>query len=308
MKLGNPESILRIFLKFRKKLTGFKVHLMRAWYKGRTSSPYISGDAIAELVDYAPLGKNGELKHVDLDRLSLAKSIFVPAHLLLDFIECYGGYIKASTMVTGNSDENFTQLPDLPESVRVWIGQNLAIDSSPSSKVELHTLPIGLENLALGRSGFPRYFRRSLPEIRNKVFVPPMSPTNPIRKIVLEHIKTTSGSFDVFTEYLLPKSYFTLASRYRFVLCLEGNGFENHRVWETLYRNGFPVMFRSPWSLSLQPLSLPIFYIDNLDECSIEALVEFEVRNQHFQAETQANLWTSYWSKLISGGKGFELG
>ena len=308
MKLGIPDTLSTIFLKFRKKLAGFKIRLRRTWYKNRTSSPYISGDAIAELVDYAPLGKNGELKHVDLERLSLAKSIFVPAHLLPNFTESYGDYVTASTLVTGNSDENLTHLPNLPESVRVWVGQNLAIDSSSLGKVELHTLPIGLENLALGRSGFPRYFKKSSPEIRNKVFVPPMSPTNPIRKMVLEGIKTTSGSFDVFTEYLLPKSYFTLANKYRFVLCLEGNGFENHRVWETLYRNGFPVMFRSPWSLSLQPLNLPIFYIDDLDDCSIEALVEFEKRNQHFQAQAQANLWTSYWSKLISGGEGFELG
>lgn len=308
MKLRIPESILRIILKFKRKLAGFKICLRRAWYKNRTSSPYISGDAIAELVDYAPLGKNGELKHVDLERLSLAKSIFVPSHFLLDFTELYGGYINASTLVTGNSDENFTHLPNLPESVRVWIGQNLAIDSRSSGKVELHTLPIGLENLALGRSGFPRYFKAFSPEIRDKVFVPPMSPTNPIRKMVLEHIKTASGSFDVFTNYLPPKSYFTLANRYRFVLCLEGNGFENHRVWETLYRNGFPVMFRSSWSLSLLQLNLPIFYIDNLDDCSVEALVEFEVQNQHFQAQTQANLWTSHWSRLISGGKGFELG
>jgi hypothetical protein len=157
-----------------------------------------------------------------------------------------------------------------------------------------------LENLALGRSGIPKYFKVSSPEIRDRVFVPPMLPTNPIRKKVIEDIKTTSGSFDVYTEYLLPKSYFTLANKYRFVLCLEGNGFENHRVWETLYRNGFPVMFRSVWSLSLQPLNLPIFYIDHLKDCSVKALIEFEERNQHFSAQSQANLWTSYWSKLIS--------
>jgi hypothetical protein len=308
VKRGVPESILRKFVNFRNKLPGLIVRLRRAWNKNRTSSPFISGDAIAELVDYAPFGKNGEVEHVDLERLSLAKSIFIPAHLLSNFTEMYGGYVNASTLVTGNSDENFISLPNLPESVQVWIGQNIAIGSKSVGKIELHTLPIGLENLALGRSGIPRYFKVSSPEIRNRVFVPPMSPTNPIRKNVLEDIKTTSGSFDVYTEYLLPKNYFTLANRYRFVLCLEGNGFENHRVWETLYRNGFPVMFRSTWSLSLQPLNLPIFYIDNLDDCSIEALTEFELRNQHFLAQGKASLWTSYWSKLISGGKGSDLG
>ena len=308
MKRSVLESVLRQFAKFRIKLPGLLVRLRRAWNKNRTSSPFISGDAIAELVDYAPFGKNGELKHVDLERLSLAKSIFIPSHLLSNFTELYGGYVNASTLVSGNSDENFISLPNLPESVQIWIGQNIAIGLKPGSKIELHTLPIGLENLALGRAGIPRYFKMSSPKIRNRVFVPPMSPTNPIRKKVLEDIKTTSGSFDVYTEYLSPKNYFTLANRYRFVLCLEGNGFENHRVWETLYRNGFPVMFRSAWSLSLQPLNLPIFYIDDLEDCSIAALTEFELRNQHFQSENQANLWTSYWSKLISRGKGSDLG
>jgi hypothetical protein len=83
-----------------------------------------------------------------LEQLSRAKSVFIPGHLLSNFTRLYGGYVNATTLVTGNSDENFTSLPNLPESVQVWIGQNIAIDSNSVGKIRLHTLPIGLENLA----------------------------------------------------------------------------------------------------------------------------------------------------------------
>jgi hypothetical protein len=126
-----------------------------------------------------------------------------------------------------------------------------------------------------------------------------MAPSNPIRQTFVRDIQDSSGVFDLFTDYVDEQTYFNLVSKYKFILCLEGNGFENHRVWETLYRNAFPVMISTTWSLSLRNLNLPIFYIKNPSDCSTERLRDFLHKNQNFLAKDNEVLWMDYWKALI---------
>ena len=89
---------------------------------------------------------------------------------------------------------------------------------------------------------------------------------------------------------------------FRFVLCCEGNGFENHRIWETLYQGSFPVMFNSPWSNSLRYLQLPILYIDSLDEINAKFLRDFLDKHLEFRPDELETLWIPYWRKVIQQG------
>lgn len=302
--LGNYRILIRVFAtKFR----ALEIRFNRYRFRNKTSAPFLSGDAIADLVQFCPYGKNGEEVNPNLEKLKLAKSIFLPAHLLENFLSQYRESLTASVVVTGNSDENFTTIPFFPPSTRIWIGQNIAVSGKVPNSLEVHPLPIGLENLALGRSGNPKYIKNMGPRISNKVFVPPMAPSNPIRRHVLDTISDSTGSFEVFSKYIHQRAYFRLASKYRFILCLEGNGFENHRIWETLYRNNFPVMYRTIWSESFRKLRLPIFYIDHLDDCTVEALSEFIERNSSFRAVNHTELWTPYWESLIKEGETVEF-
>ena len=306
VKFGLLESYRILIRALLIKIRALEIRINRYRFRNLTSAPFLSGDAIADLVEYCPLGKNGEKTQPDLELLKQAQSIFLPAHLLEEFLAQYEEVIVAPVVVTGNSDQNFFKIPSFPSSTLVWIGQNIAISGSDASLLEIHTLPIGLENLALGRSGNTKYFDVKDACVLNKVFVPPMAPSNPVRQYVLGTISNSSGSFEVYSKYLHQKAYFRLVSKYRFVLCLEGNGFENHRIWETLYRNCFPVMFRTAWSETLRKLNLPIFYIDHLDDCTIEALSAFEMRNANFLAINHQELWTPYWADLIKSGENLE--
>lgn len=279
------------------------IRVRRFLNKGKTSAPYLSGDAIADLVDYSPLGKNGEVTQPDLQVLSNANSIFIPGHLLSSFMNAFGHRVCAQTLVTGNSDQNFEVIPLIAPSIKLWIGQNIGIPEKSINSVEIRVLPIGLENLALGRAGRTKFLKNSVNLDSERVLVPPMAPSNPIRRRVNEIVKSSTGSFLVVDKYLEEKKYFELVSKFRFVLCLEGNGYENHRIWETLYRSSFPVMFKSTWSISLQELRLPIFYIDSLDECSQENLRKFAESNAAFEAKIHPELWTPYWHTLINGQK-----
>ena len=279
----------------------FMILLRRKLYKNRTSSPYLSGDAFALIAEYAPYGANGG-DVPRLERIASARSIFVPSHFLENLVNDFDEVISARVLITGNSDINFPAFPKLPKSTKFWLGQNLALDSR--AEVEVRTIPIGLENLALGRAGLPKFIRSNKYLVEDRVLVPPMAPSNPIRISFVEEIKKDLGVFDLFVDYLDERAYFNLTSRYRFVLCLEGNGYENHRIWETLYRDSFPVMLKSPWSLSLMKLNLPILYIEKPSDCTSELLHDFLRDNMNFRAKTHEMLWVNYWKAFIRKNEG----
>lgn len=274
----------------------WKIRLRRIQVKRISSFPYLSGDGFAALCDYWAFGKTGTSK-IDRKKLAGANSIFVKADLLEGFIAEYGSEIRASVIVSGNSDLNWNEMPSLPPSVRLWLAQNSAL-KHPLVK----TLPIGLENIRHGRSGLPQYFREvNVKKIENKVLVPPMRMTNSARPESILESRRHPEIFDVFENYLPAEKYFELATTYKFVLCLEGNGYEpGHRLWETLYQGNFPVLLASKWQESLEYLGLPIFVVENLGDVTVEKLNKFIRKNSTFSPKDTACLWLPHWEKIIS--------
>jgi len=275
----------------------FKIRLRQVFFKFGSNTPYVSGDSIAALADYVVFGRSKNRK-VSIRRLNRARTIFVPGEKLQGLIENYGDEIKATCLITGNSDENFTILPNLPDSVSLWLCQNNAIRNSKVVK----TLPIGIENRRLGRNGFPSLYKKSYSSAsKSRVLVPPMSPTNPIRtEIILQALKRPE-MFDVHTKLIPEKEYFELTRRYKFILCCEGNGFENHRIWESLYQGSFPILLRTNWSTSLEYLNLPILFVDSLDAVDSKLLEDFYHQNKNFSPQLTPALWIPFWDRLIRG-------
>jgi hypothetical protein len=234
-----------------------------------------------------------------LRKIRTANSIFIPGEKFEEFLESAKGDINARTLVTGNSDQNFVKPVDLPSSVSLWLCQNNAI---PSSEI-VRTLPIGIENLRLGRSGLPKYFKhhRETASV-TRVLIPPMSPTNAIRFPTISETMKRPDVFEVRRTLVPEKEYFSMTRDFRFVMCCEGNGFENHRIWETLYQGSFPVLFKSTWSESLRYLQLPILYIDSLDDVQVNLLQDFAHNNSHFTPNSLEPLWIPYWKRVIQQG------
>ena len=241
-------------------------------------------------------GRGGN-QSLNLKRLAKASSIFVNGDRLYDFLDEVNGFnLNELTLITGNSDFNFTDPVDLPNAIKVWFCQNNGMPKKDS----VFTLPIGIENLRLGRLGLRKWYKpRYQNAISDKILVPPMSPTNSFRFVAVEYASKHPNLFDVFTNYVHEREYFMLTRSYKFVLCCEGNGFENHRIWETLYQGSFPVMVKSTWSLSLQYLNLPIMFVDSLNDLTQEGLVKFSKANRDFNPQDHNQLWIPFWSKLI---------
>ena len=264
--------------------------------RNRDNSPFLSGDSFAKLVEYYVYGKQKN-KSVDLAKLRDAKTLFVPGDKISEFLKVYKDNIFARVMIIGNSDENFDTPLELPKCLKLVLCQNSTI----SDDKKIFTLPIGLENRRLAKSGNPSLYNlRSSAKRHIKIYVPPMSPTNPIRALTVSKIKSLNQDIFVVDEsYRGVKSYLNEVAKYQFVLCLEGNGYDNHRIWESLYLGVFPVVFETEWSKTLNYLQLPILYIKSIDEITDALLASFTQLHQDFSINKKEQLWIPFWDKLI---------
>ena len=260
------------------------------------NSPFLSGDSFAKITDYQVYGRSKSSK-LDLIKLRSARSLFIPGDRFRLFLDENYDHINARVLIVGNSDENFDHSISLPPSVSLCLIQNSTI--SDGDKV--FTLPIGLENRRLGRAGNPKLYQTSLNAFSmNKVYVPPMSPTNPIRKKILSELReTASDCFEVDSNYVEIRRYIENVCRYKFILCLEGNGYENHRIWEALYLGIYPVVLETPWSKSLKYLGLPILFISDIREITEQRLAEFSAIHSDFRPNKMGCLWIPFWEKWI---------
>lgn len=259
------------------------------------NSPYLSGDSISELCDYivpSPLPEQNQLRNEAVK----SKSIFINGHDLRQFINLVGDLLDEKVLISGNSDQNFTRPIVLKSKPKLFLCQNNAI----KNQIEIKTLPIGIENIKLARSGFKHQHRGvSSFKYLDRVLIPPMSPTNLTRVSVVQYAKKYPEIFDVKSEYLPTSKYFKLLKDYKFVFACEGNGFDTHRLWEILYKNAFPIVLRSDWTDSLDWLNLPILSIDKIEDVTKSNLREFFEKNSNFVARETPQLWIPYWKNLL---------
>ncbi len=274
----------------------FGIRLRQVLLRYRTNSPFLSCDSFARLADYVVFGISGN-KKIKKAKLRKAKVLFVKSHQLEKLILDYGKSINAKVILTGNSDFNFTVPVSLPESVQVVFAQNCGIASGG----KFRPLPIGLENLRGGRSGLKRLHKDNHAHtVTDKIYLPPMAPTNPIRFDVVEKASLNREIFEVDRQYKNEEDYFRNVKKYKFVFCCEGNGFETHRIWESFYQNSFPVMLETSFSKGLASLELPILLVKDLGEINPNLLKNFLEKNSSFDSRLEPKLWINYWKTQVN--------
>lgn len=257
----------------------------------RTNSPYLSGDVFADICDV-------RLDHrfSELSGLNVAKTIFIKGEFLEHFLTLRPELFRNKIVVSGNSDINFHAPPLGISRIKALFGQNLAF----SNLANCFTIPIGLENLKLQGSGRTKFHHEGTHfSYNNIVLVPPMGRSNPIRDEIVKISTKKQSLFTVQTDRLPRRKYFNLIRRFRFILVLEGNGFDTHRLWEVLYQGSFPILFSTQWSRTLSYLKLPIFTIENLNQINKKSLTEFWYENRNFVPKQTEALWAPFWEQRI---------
>jgi hypothetical protein len=260
----------------------------------KSYTSHLSIDGMSEIADYYVFGKSGK-ELLSNRKASKSKVLFVNSDLLEKVN--FDLFPQLKVIIAGNSDHNFDYVPDAPSRVNLMLLQNCSIISN-----KIKPLPIGLENKRTGRYDASKIFKNdgvSRLNYNPKILVPPMSDTNRNRSLQISRALKLPKYFDVQTQYLYESEYFSLINRYNFLLCLEGNGYDTHRIWEALYLRIFPVVLRTKWSTTLESLKLPILFIKDLSEITEDKLSEFWIANSDFNPTITPQLWLNYWRKLV---------
>lgn len=269
------------------------IYLKRAVRWRRNSSPYISGDAFADLCDfvYNPPNWRSFRRNVPIYD---AKTIFCKSHELQEMLDRYTEEINATVIICGNSDFEFHSMPlNIPNSTRALFLQNSFI----SDNEFVFTIPIGLENFRLGVNGNPKFILDSavFKNPKKKVLFGPFSPTHPIREIVRQRFNQDDPQWEFVSERLSPKNYDTLSRQFHMIAAVRGNGVDTHRLWESLYRGLTPIVLKDHWWDSLQEFFPQVVTVSDWSPSKISEISTPEI----FQPWKLRSLWMPFWQEQI---------
>ena len=270
----------------------------RAMRWRRNSSPYLSGDLFSDMADISMYPPKFRGKQPTLKDISEARVIFCPSHRLNEFFDDYNTQINASVIICGNSDFEFHQIPArVPASVKQLFLQNSFI----SDDSRISTLPIGIENFRWGVNGNPKYMKSEIPfsARKSEVLIGPFGLTHPIRSEIREKFSGGHKGVSLLTERYEPQEYSKIASDYKFVGAVRGNGVDTHRLWETLYRGSIPLIQTDDWAKGLRGLNLPLIEIARWEERAILEIIESPIE-RGFEIKKIDAIWWPFWKKLIS--------
>ncbi len=261
------------------------------WF--RVNTPYLSGDGFSLLANYnyrAP-------KYWDLVRgrknIVMARTVFCPSHYLEEFLANHFNEIKCETLILGNSDRNFPDFDfQLPASISKVFIQNLSF-----TRDGLRLLPIGIENRRLGRNGFTRVYKKTIPWDKklNRILIGPFSNTHAERGGFQEY-KLLEGPWDVQQNFLSFHEFSEMASVYKFIACPQGNGLDTHRFWESLYRGSIPFVLKSSWSSKVKELGIPIVELNSWKPLEVEEAIKISSELEFDPKKIKA-LWLDYWKE-----------
>jgi hypothetical protein len=257
--------------------------------------PFISGRNFADECDLVVTANTIISKEL-IEEIEQSASIFVEGHLLYDFVANFKENLGGKVIISGNSDANIAKKPEFMSQPSALFIQNSSIPTDDVFK----TIPIGLENISHARSGFKFQHKEVKQfEVVDRVLLPPMSPTNEIRKRILEEASNME-IFSVHSGFRSTSEYFKLVRRYKFIFVCEGNGFDTHRLWEVLYQNSFPVLIETSWAKSLKWLELPILFVSGLDAIDSELLDKHCRKFSGKRPTDYPQLWMPFWRELIT--------
>ena len=264
-------------------------------YQGKNSSPFLSGDAFAEICDYS-ISRLSDLENLKGKRLS-GSSVFCRSELLPTLIDSLQADARPRVLICGNSDFDFTEIPQgLYDHFDSIVLQNSFI----SDGEKIFTLPIGIENLSYGINGLPKNLRSmsNWNAREPRILVGPFSPTHPERVHLLEAANDSSVCKVLSHNQLTSAQYSEYVNNYRFVAAPRGNGVDTHRFWEALYRGAVPIVKRSPWSKSLSIYGIPYAEVDDWTANELSRVAN-EWKLDGFDPKSIPSLWIGYWKSKL---------
>ena len=271
-----------------------------------SSEPYISGDSFRKFADHifdeTSSIKPGEVKDNDV--------VFLNTGLKNIYFSEYHNLINSKyILLTHNSDESINKedLKYLDEKIIHWFAMKLNIRMND----KLTPLPAGLENKRYFANGIISNFEKVERSNKldkkfkkiDKIFCSFNEMTNiderkPLLNIVQNRDDVYIKRFSNNIEYL------TNLSLYKYNLCPEGNDFESHRMWETLFYENTPIVKKNNVNLNFVELGVPLIVLEDWNDINSLNTQSLEKNFLNNDSEDHKKfVYFKFWEDLINQKK-----
>lgn len=280
--------------------------LALSWGLSAMNSPYVSGDAFAQLASQVMdnIGTQWFLTHqvnqIDPERVQKGDVIFVRVELLDTFFTHYHPKIQQNyVLITHNSDYpapgKFASMLNDPKII-AWFGQNPDGVRHP----KFHPIPIGLAN--------HRYKHGNTELVQRYQTLGKSS-----RRTMLLYLnfdkKTFSAERSLVYNMFARQKYCKKAGRRpyeqylkdltqaKFVMSPRGNGLDCHRTWEAILMGAIPIVKSSP----LDPLlaGLPVLIVSDWRRIN-KKFLEHKYQEIKSRSYDLRPLYIDYWAHEIA--------
>lgn len=263
-----------------------------------SSNPFISGDTFRNIANHI----FDEAQSFDPSEVNKNDIVFVNSELIEVYFKVQHKFIKNQyILITHNSDRNVDEkvLNFLDEKIIHWFSQNLIAKSNNSVSI----IPIGLENRRWLKFGKKKWFRKIKKNNKEKNILLSFN--------IYNNFKERNETFQILKDLEIvnclkfnsPGEYFKNLSKYKFVICPEGNGSDTHRLWESLIFNTIPIVKNSDFTYNLQSLNVPCLYVDDWNE--VGKLSDKNLQNIYTELSSKNKdfIYLDYWRKVFINKK-----
>lgn len=266
------------------------------YYFHQNSAPFLSGDVFAAAADLLFYEDSKGIHFQGKTRLDEAKVIFCTGDSFRRVLAQFKGSINPSVIIVGNSDEDFSEMDfDLPRKTK-----RLFLQNSTISDQRITSIPIGIENLRLGKNGLPKLFKPD-PSVtlgRERILFGPFSPTHSSRKQLTSISNLDSDLFRIQHNPVSTQEFAKLCFESVAIVSPRGNGLDTHRTWESLYRGSYPIVIRNRMTESFVRIGIPLIEIVEWGE--LAKLTPKSIEHcSPFNPESIPALWWPFWKHQI---------
>lgn len=272
-----------------------KVDLLRINLGGLRDAAFINLDRNLYEREPCKIKINKIIKHLELVNLDSTRAsiIFVNYSTIqyfrpiIDFL--YNNF--RGIYIIDTQDKSISKRPSWINKDSTWAAPHIRTPDLSDGIL----LPVGLEERRRGTNNKPHFFDSKVFKSKD-ILVGPFGPTHASREVFRRWKSDTV--IEVMTDRLRPAEYAVVASQFKFVICPRGNGIDTHRIWESLWRGSIPIVLRTPWSIHLNQLGIPLYLVDSFEQLYDEKSSDIQSRYLILRKQLDINfsiLTNSYW-------------
>ena len=234
--------------------------------------------------------KNTELEICENDIIFCHSSFIHELFYLLNKID----NLKNLKLVTTQSDVKITKklFNSKPKCISEWYSINVDYDHE-----KLIPIPLGIANDYSPKNLRTEDFldvEKNMPK-KEKIYCNFNPNTNNKERININKLFKNNELFEFDSPTLSLGEYLHKLTEYRFILSPWGNGYDTHRLWESLYSGSIPITKNHITYKSLSNKS--VLFVDDYKEVNIELLNEF---SKNYIPIDSAYLRTSFWIRKMN--------